>query len=415
MDDATIIDFTGREAVADPLINLLRQGARELLQAAVEAERDAFLAEFAKRRTPDGRTAVVRSGYHPERAVQTGIGPVTVKVPKVRAKDGKPVTFRSALVPPYVRKARSIEAALPWLYLKGISTGEMDAALKMLLGPSATGFSAKTISRLKGQWAAEYDDWRKTDLGKDEWVYIWADGIYSGLRGSDDRLCVLVVIGVNARGEKHFLAIDDGVRESTQSWREVLLGLKSRGLTAPKLATGDGAMGFWAALEEVFPTTRQQRCWMHKTGNVLNYLPKRSQPKARKMLHDVWQAETREDAHKAFDLFIETFEAKYPKASECLMKDRDELLTFFDFPAQHWQSIRTSNPIESAFATIRHRTKRTKGCLSRDGMLNMMFKLGKCAEKSWRKLRGFVHLDDVIQGVNFVNGIKPSNTDQAAA
>ncbi|ASP23474.1 transposase, Mutator family (plasmid) [Antarctobacter heliothermus] len=394
MDETTIVEFSGRDAVTDPLTDLLRKGARELLQAAVEAERDTFLAEFAERRTSDDRAAVVRSGYHPERAVQTGIGPVTVKVPKVRAKDGKPVTFRSALVPPYVRKAKSIDAALPWLYLKGISTGEMGAALKMLLGPDATGFSAKTVSRLKAQWA---------------------DGIYSGLRGTDDRLCVLVVIGVNARGEKHFLAIKDGVRESTQSWREVLLSLKSRGLASPKLATGDGAMGFWAALEEICPATRQQRCWMHKTGNVLNYLPKRTQPKAKKMLHDIWQAETREDAHAAFDLFIETFEAKYPKATECLIKDREELLTFYDFPAQHWQSIRTSNPIESAFATIRHRTKRTKGCLSRDGMLHMMFKLGQCAEKSWRKLRGFDHLADVIEGVDFVNGIKSSNQDQAAA
>lgn len=415
MDDATIIDFCGRDTVKDPLTDLLRKGARELLQAAIEAERDAFLAEFAERRTADGRAAVVGSGYHPARAVQTGIGPVTVKVPKVRAKDGRPVTFRSALVPPYVRKANSIEAALPWLYLKGISTGEMDAALKALLGPDATGFSAKTISRLKGQWAAEYEDWRRADLSRDDWVYIWADGIYSGLRGADDRLCVLVVIGVNARGQKHFLAIEDGVRESTQSWREVLLALKHRGLSAPKLATGDGAMGFWAALEEVFPTTPQQRCRMHKTGNVLNCLPKRTQPKAKKALHDIWQAETREEAHTAFDLFIETYEAKYPKAAQCLIKDRDELLTFYDFPAQHWQSIRTSNPIESDFATIRHRTKRTKGCLCRNGMLHMMFKLGQSAERSWRKLRGFDHLADVIKGVDFVNGIKPSNHDQAAA
>lgn len=415
MDDATIIEFSGRDTVSDPLTELLRNGAQQLLRNAVEAELEAFLANFASHRTAEGRAAVVRNGHHPERAVQTGIGPVTVKVPKVRSKSGKPVTFRSALVPPYVRKAKSIEAALPWLYLKGISTGEMGAALKVLLGPEATGLSAKTISRLKGQWAVEYDNWRKAGLGRDEWVYIWADGIYSGLRGTDDRLCVLVVIGVNARGEKHFLAIEDGVRESTQSWREVLLSLKSRGLTAPKLATGDGAMGFWAALEEVFPTTRQQRCWMHKTGNVLNYLPKRTQPKAKKMLHDIWQAETRGDAHAAFDLFVETFDAKYPKAVECLIRDREELLTFYDFPAQHWQSIRTSNPIESAFATIRHRTKRAKGCLSRDGLLNMMFKLGQSAEKNWRKLRGFAHLADVIQGVDFINGIKPSNSDQAAA
>ena len=416
MDNSTSIEFTGRDTVTDPLTDLLRKGARDLLQAAVEAERDAFLAEFAARRTSDGRAAVVGSGYHPERAVQTGIGPVTVKVPKVRAKDGKPVTLRSALVPPYVRKAKCLEAALPWLYLKGISTGEMGVALKMLLGPEATGFSAKSISRLNSQWATEYDDWRKADLSRDEWVYVWADGIYSGLRGTDDRLCVLVVIGVNARGEKHFLAIEDGARESTQSWREVLLGLKRRvGFPPRNSGIGDGAMGFWAGLEEIYPSTRQQRCWVHKTGNVLNYLSKRSQPKAKKMLHDIWQAETRADAHHAFDLFIETFEAKYPKATECLIRDRDELLTFYDFPAQHWQSIRTSNPIESAFATIRHRTKRTKGCLSREGMLHMMFKLGQCAEKRWRKLRGFAHLANVIQGVDFVNGIKPSTQDQAAA
>lgn len=415
MDDASIIEFAGRDTLSDPLTELLRKGARDLLHSAVEAELETFLTQFADQRTPEGRAGVVRNGHHPERAVQTGIGPVTVQIPKVRSKTGTPVSFKSALVPPYVRKAKTIEAALPWLYLKGISTGKMDAALKALLGPDATGFSAKTVSRLKTEWAGEYDQWRKTDLGRDDWVYIWADGIYSGLRDTDNRLCVLVVIGVNARGEKHFLAIEDGVRESTQSWREVLLGLKSCGLTAPRLAVGDGAMGFWAALEEIFPTTRQQRCWMHKTGNVLNHLPKLSQPKVKKMLHDIWQAETREDAHKAFDLFVETYEAKYPRATGCLIKDREELMTFFDFPAQHWQSIRTSNPIESAFATIRHRTKRAKGCVSRDGMLHMMFKLGKCAEKSWRKLRGFAHLADVIEGVDFINGIKPANANQAAA
>ena len=415
MEENTIVEFSGRDTVADPLTELLRKGARQLLQTAVEAELETFLKEFKEHKTPDGLAGVVRNGHHPERAVQTGIGPVTVKIPKVRSKVGKPITFRSALVPPYVRKSKSIEAALPWLYLKGISTGEMEDALKALLGPDATGFSAKTVSRLKKQWAAEYEDWRKADISRDEWVYIWADGIYSGLRGTDDRLCALVVIGVNSRGEKHFLAIEDGVRESTQSWREVLLSLQKHGLKAPKLAIGDGAMGFWAALEEVFPTTRQQRCWMHKTGNVLNYLPKRSQPKAKKMLHDIWQAETRENANLSFDLFIESYEAKYPRAVECLIRDRSELLTFFDFPAQHWQSIRTSNPIESAFATIRHRTKRTKGSLNREGMLHMMFKLGQCAEKNWRKLRGFAHLADVIEGVDFVNGIKPSNQQKAAA
>lgn len=415
MSESNIVEFAGRDAISDPLTDLLRKGARELLQSAVEAELEVFMARFQDRKTPKGHASVVRNGHHPERAVQTGIGPVTVKVPKVRSKTGKPVTFHSALVPPYVRKARTLEAALPWLYLKGISTGEMDGALKALLGPDAAGFSANTVARLKAKWAAEYSDWCKTDLSRDDWAYLWVDGIYSGLRAAEDKLCALVVIGVNARGEKHFLAIEDGVRESTQSWREVLLALKARGLKTPKLAIGDGAMGFWAALEEIFPTTRQQRCWVHKTANVLNCLPKRSQPKAKKMLHDIWQAETKNDAEAAFDLFIETYEPKYPKAATCLIKDREDLLTFFDFPAQHWQSIRTTNPIESTFATIRHRTKRAKGCLTRPGMLHMMFKLAQCAQTSWRKLRGFSHLADVIEGVDFINGVKPSTPDRAAA
>ena len=252
-------------------------------------------------------------------------------------------------------------------------------------------------------------------LEQDPWVYIWADGVYSGLRGQDDKLCALVIIGVNARGEKHFLAIEDGVRESTQSWREVLLNLKSRGMNAPKLATGDGAMGFWAALEEVFPLTRQQRRWQHKTMNVLNCLPKLSQPKAKKALHDIWRAETQKDAGKAFDLFIKIYEPKYPKAALCLQKDREELMVFFDFPAQHWQSIRTSHSIESAFATIRHRTKRSKGCLSRDGMLHMRFKLGQCAEENWRKLRGFDYLAKVITGVKFTDGTENTTNNQVAA
>jgi len=415
MEESNIVEISGRDGISDPLTDLLRKGARQLLQSAIETELETFLGQFAGRKSSAGHAAVVRNGHHPERAVQTGIGPVTVKVPKVRSRTGEAVSFRSALVPPYVRKAKSLEAALPWLYLKGISTGEMGSALKVLLGSEATGFSATTVARLKAEWASEYANWRKDDLGHEDWVYIWADGIYSGLRGRDERLCALVVIGVNARGEKHFLAIEDGVRESTQSWREVLLALKTRGLNSPKLAIGDGAMGFWAALEEIFPATRQQRCWVHKSNNVVNYLPTRSQPKARKMLHDIWHAETREDATKAFDLFVETYEAKFPKAAECLNKDREELMAFFDFPAQHWQSIRTSNPIESSFATIRHRTKRTKGCLTSDGMLHMMFKLGQCAEKNWRRMRGFTHLAEVIEGIKFINGIKQTNPDQAAA
>tara|TARA_B100001778_G_scaffold176255_1_gene145029 strand:+ start:188 stop:1345 length:1158 start_codon:yes stop_codon:yes gene_type:complete len=370
----------------------------------VEAELAEYLDSFQDRRLEDGRAAVVRNGHHPERELQTGIGPVTVKVPKVRSRDGNPVTFRSALVPPYVRKTRSLEAALPWLYLKGVSTGEMEEALEVLVGPDAKGLSASTVARLKRQWAEEYEHWRQTRLDRDRWVYLWADGIYSGLRAEDAKLCALVIIGVNDRGQKHFLAIEDGIRESTQSWREVLLGLKARGMNSPKLAVGDGAMGFWAALDEVYSETRQQRCWMHKTGNVLNYVPKSVQPKMKQALHDIWQAATREDANAAFDRFEKTYEPKYPKAVQCLQKDREELMAFYDYPARHWQSLRTTNPIESTFGTIRHRTKRSKGCLSRDSMLHMIYKLGQCAQKNWRRQRGFNYLAKVVQGVKFRDG-----------
>ena len=372
MKNHNVVEFKDRETPADALREMLRTGAQHLIHQAVQAELEGLLLQHANQVTRDGKAAVVRNGYLPAREILTGIGPVTVRIPKVRTREGEPVTFRSALVPPYVRKSRSLEAALPWLYLKGISTGEMQEALEVLVGPQAQGLSASTISRLKAEWSEQYQQWRNTKLDKDRWVYIWADGIYSGLRSEEDKLCALVIIGVNERGQKQFLAIEDGIRESTQSWREILLKLKQRGMNPPKLAIGDGAMGFWAALEEVYPKTRSQRCWVHKCGNVLNYLPKSAQPRAKQALHEIWQAETKADAEKAFDLFIESYEAKYPKAAICLQKDREEMLAFYDFPALHWQSIRTSNPIESTFGTIRHRTKRSKGCLSRDGMLHMM-------------------------------------------
>ena len=415
MGKDNVVGFRGREASADPLTELLRTGAQQLICQAVEAELQELLGKYSERRTADGKAGVVRNGYLPERELQSGVGPITVRIPKVRAKTGDPVTFRSALVPPYVRKTRMLEAALPWLYLKGVSSGEMGEALKVLVGPEAKGLSASTVSRLKQVWSEEYERWRTARLDKDRWVYVWADGVYSGLRAEQTKLCSLVVVGVNERGEKRFLAIEDGVRESTQSWREVLLKLKSRGMRSPELAIGDGAMGFWAAQEEVYPQTRHQRCWMHKTMNVLNYLPKSTQAKAKQALHDIWQVETKVAAEKAFDLFIKTYEPKYPKATLCLQKDRAELLAFYDFPAQHWQSIRTSNPIESTFATIRHRTKRSKGCLSRDGMLHMMFKLGQCAEKQWRRLRGFDYLAKVITGIRFKDGIEVTAADQVAA
>lgn len=415
MKENTVVELQNQGSIVDPLNELLKTGAEQLIYQAVEAELLELALQNRHRLTEDGKAAVVRNGYLPERKIQTGIGPVSVRIPKLRSKDGTPIQFHSALVPPYIRKTRSLEAALPWLYLKGISIGEMGEALKVLVGSDAEGLSASTISRLKQVWAEQYIEWRARPLHQDQWVYIWADGIYSGLRSEQDKLCALVIIGVNERGEKHFLAIEDGVRESTQSWREVLLQLKNRGMNIPQLAIGDGAMGFWSAMDEIYPDTRHQRCWVHKTANILNCLPKTSQPKAKKALHEIWQAETKTNAENAFDLFIESYEAKYPKATVSLQKDREELLAFYDFPAIHWQSIRTSNPIESTFGTIRHRTKRSKGCLSREGMLHMMFKLSQCAEKRWRRLRGFDYLAKVIEGVKFRDGVEVISDNRKAA
>jgi putative transposase len=415
MDKNNVVSLQGREGFSDTLTDLLKAGAQKLLQQAIEAELHELMQEFEHHRLDDGRAAVVRNGHHPERDIQTGIGPVTVKVPKIRSRDGKPVTFRSALVPPYVRKTQSLEAALPWLYLKGVSTGEMSDALEVLVGPEAKGLSASTVSRLKTQWEYEYEAWRKEPLDNKRWVYLWADGIHSGARADDAKLCALTIIGVDDRGIKHLVAIEDGYRESTQSWREVLLMLQSRGLNAPKLAIGDGALGFWAALDEIYPGTTHQRCWVHKTANIMNKLPKSAQPKAKEALHEIWMAETRETATVAFDLFVRTYEDKYPGCVNCLLKDQDALLNFYDFPAKHWKSIRSTNPIESCFATIRHRTKRSKGCLSRTGMLHMMFKLGQCAQKRWHRLRGFDQLAKVIEGVKFTDGIEVTKADQIAA
>ena len=406
MTKNNVTPFENREITLDPLMDLVKKGARELIHNAVELELQELLSIHSFSRTPEGNAAVVRNGYHPEREIQTGIGPISVKIPKIRSRTGEPVTFHSALVPPYVRKAKSLEAAIPWLYLKGISSGEMANALEVLVGHEAKGLSASTVSRLKQKWGKEYELWRDRSIKEDEWVYIYADGIHSGLRGDGEKLCALVIIGVNTQGKKKFLAIEDGTRESTQSWREVLLRLKEQGMNIPKLAIGDGALGFWAALDEIYPDTKQQRCWVHKMENILNCMPKSLQDKARGDLRDIWLAESKKEAEKAFDLFVKTYEDKYLKATENLQKNHQELLTFYDFPALHWQSIRTSNPIESAFATIRHRTKRSKGCLSKAGMLHMMFKLGQCAEKRWYKIRGFEDLDKIVKGVIFIDGIE---------
>jgi len=407
MKKDTVVELRRPAQGQDLLSTMLRDGAQQLVAQAVQAEFEEFLARFAGDRAEDGRAAVVRNGFQPEREILTGLGPVDVRIPKARSRAEAAAVFHSRLVPPYVRRAKSVDAVLPWLYLHGVSTGNMQEALAALLGSAAAGLSASVVARLKGVWMDEYRRWRRAKLGQDRWVYLWVDGIYSGLRAEDARLCALVVIGVNERGEKKLLALEDGVRESKQSWREVLLALKGRGLTIPpRLAVGDGALGFWAALREIYPETRQQRCWVHKTANVLNYLPKSLQPKAKAALHEIWMAATKAQALVAFEQFVAAFGAKYPKAIECLVKDRETLLAFYDFPAEHWIHIRTSNAIESTFATVRHRTERSKGCLTRDGMLSMIFKLGMSAEKNWRRLRGFRWLAKVIDGVKFRDGIE---------
>lgn len=415
MKKDNVVEFRMPEDVADPLTELLRQGSRRLIQQAIDLELSELLEGYADIRDEHGRNAVVRNGHLPKRDILTGIGPVPVRIPKVRSRVGEQVVFRSSLVPPYVRKARRVEAALPWLYLKGISTGKIREALEVLVGSEARGLSPSVVSRLKREWEAEYEGWRKKDLSKDHWVYLWVDGIYSGLRSEYQKLCVLVVIGVNERGEKHFLAIEDGVRESTQSWREVLLGMKKRGLERPpSVAVGDGALGFWAAVDEVYPETRHQRCWVHKMANVLNYLPKSLQPKAKKGLQEIWMSPGRKEAERAFDHFVHVYGAKYPRAVACLVKDRESLLTFYDFPAEHWVHIRTTNPIESTFATVRHRSNQAKGCVSRQTMLAMIYKLGMSAEKRWRRIRGFNHLAKVIKGVKFKDGMEMNdNTEDA--
>lgn len=390
--------------VNDPLTELLRNGARDLIRQAVDAELRAMLSEYSDLKLMDGRQAIVRNGYLPERTLQTGIGDVVIKVPKVRDRSGSGIHFNSQLLPPYLRRTKSIEELIPWLYLKGLSTGDYSEALGSLLGEHAKGLSANTVSRLKSQWLDEHQDWQRQDLSQKRYVYWWADGIYSQVR-MDDRLCLLVIIGVTEHGHKELVAVCDGYRESTASWEEVLTGLRQRGLNcSPKLSIGDGALGFWNALSKVYPESRHQRCWVHKTANVLNKLPKALQPKVKAALHEIWMAATRDAAHKAFDNTLELFGAKYPKAIECLRKDREELLAFYDFPAEHWVHIRTSNPIESAFATVRLRTKKCRNCGSRDTTLAMVFKLMESAQKRWIKIRSFNLLTLVVNNVKFKDG-----------
>ena len=410
MTDANVFQLSQPGTFSDPLTEILRDGARALLAQAVEAEVAAVLSSHADKRTNDGRQRLVRHGHLPERQIVTGIGPVAVRCPRVRDRAGggeDRIHFTSAILPPYARRSRSLEVLIPVLYLKGISTGDFEEALAALLGKDTGGLSASTIERLKDAWSDEHVRWSKRDLSAKRYVYFWVDGIHVQARLEDDAQCLLVIIGATPEGKKELVGLIDGVRESAQSWKELLLDLKQRGLAmGPELTVADGALGFWKALPEVWPKTREQRCWVHKTANVLNRLPKSLQGKAKRALQDIWMAETRNDAELAFDAFAELYGVKYDRAVECLTKDRDVLLAFYDFPAEHWKHLRTTNPIESTFATVRHRTKRSKGCLSNKTALAMTFKLAQSAETSWHRLRGYNQLPKIIMGVKFNNGIE---------
>ena len=410
--DLEVADFRKHFEGRGLLDQVIRQGAQRMLQQAIEAEVQEFLQEQNGRRDEDGKRLVVRNGHQPARKIVTGAGALEVQTPRVR--DNSPlkserVQFSSTLLPPYLRRSKTIEEFIPWLYLKGISSGDFSEALQTLLGEQAKGLSANVVVRLKEQWLAEYQEWSRRDLTGKQYVYLWVDGIHVNVRLEDTEnkpQCLLVVIGATADGHKELLAVMDGYRESTQSWAELLVDLRQRGMTwAPKLATGDGAMGFWAALRSVYPETREQRCWVHKTANVLNNMPKSVQPRAKADLHEIWMAETREQAYKAFDTFLAKYQAKYEGACQCLRKDREELLTFYDFPAEHWIHLRTTNPIESTFATIRLRHRRTKGNGTRKASLAMMFKLAQAAQKKWQRLHDHERLPLLLQGRVFVDGM----------
>lgn len=398
----------------DVLTGLLRQGAQRMLSEAIEAEVAEWIEAHRELRDAAGHRQVVRNGRLPKRTILTGVGPIEVEQPRVldRRTPDEAEPFSSKILPPYLRKTKSLEELIPWLYLKGVSTGDFSEALAALVGPAAAGLSATTITRLKSVWEDEFQEWTKRSLEGKQYVYLWVDGVHFNIRLEEDRQCILVLMGATADGRKELIAVDDGYRESEQSWKALLLDVKARGLAIdPKLAIGDGALGFWKALPQVYSTTREQRCWVHKTANVLDKLPKRLQPEAKEKLHAIWMAPTKAEAQAAFDLFVATYQAKYDKATACLLKDRDVLLSFYDFPAEHWRHLRTTNPIESTFATVRLRHRRTKGNGTRQACLSMVFKLMQSAQKRWRLLNGAELLPDVIQGTQFIDGIK----SQAAA
>jgi transposase-like protein len=387
------------------LEELLKEGARKMLQAAIESEVTEYLEKHRSFRDEEGHCLAVRNGYLPEREILTGVGPIPVRQPRVDDRKLRE-RFTSRILPRYLRRIPSIDNLIPVLYLKGISTGDFPQALAAILGESAKGLSATNIVRLKAIWEEDYKAWAKRDLSKKTYVYIWVDGIYFNVRLDEDKVCILVIMAADADGNKELIAVDDGYRESKISWRELLLDLKRRGLKqGPKLAIGDGSLGFWSAVREVFPDAREQRCWVHKTANILDKMPKSMQSKAKAHIHDMYRAESKEAALEAYDHFIQVYEDKFPKAVQCLTKDKDSLFTFYDFPAVHWIHIRTINPIESTFATVRLRTKRTKGCGSRTATLTMVYKLSSEAQRTWKRLKGYDMIPLVLEEKVFVDGI----------
>lgn len=419
-DDTTISPLHQPGSILDPLTEIAREGARQMLAAALKAEAANFVARFADERLSDGRQRVVHHGTGPERTIQTGIGPLAVKRHKVRDRAAvgaeKRIRFTSNILPRWARRSRSLDALLPVLYLRGVSMGDFQEALTALLGPDAPNLSPGVISRLTAGWQQDYDRWQRRDLSARRYVYIWADGVYLQARMEPQAECMLVILGATPEGKKELVGFQVGVRESAQSWRELLVDIKARGLgVPPEIAVGDGAMGFWKALDEVFPSTRHQRCWVHKTANVLNKFPKSMQPAVKADLREIWQAETRAAAATAMNTFAEKYGAKYEKAVTCLTKDREALLAFYDFPADHWDHLRTGNPIESVFATVRHRTVRTKGALSQKTAKLMVFKLVQAAAKTWRRLKGANQLPLVIEGVTFTDGVAASVAENRAA
>ena len=414
MNENRVVCLRQKDEIDDPLTEILRTGARRLITRAVEVEFDTFLASISDLALADGRQRVVRHGHDPVRTIQTGIGPVKVQKPKARDRGapqaGERIRFTSSILPKWARRTKSLDALLPALYLRGISAGDFQEVLTALLGTPAV------IARLKGEWEDEYQRWQKRDLSARRYVYVWADGVYLQARMEPQAECMLVLIGATPEGKKELIGFQTGMRESVQSWKELLVDLKARGLSvAPEVAVGDGALGFWKALDEAFPSTRHQRCWLHKTLNVLDKFPKSVQPNAHKDLHEIWLAPDQATAETAIAAFAEKYAPKYDKAVECLIKDRETLLTFFDFPADHWDHLRTTNPIESVFATVRHRTVRMKGALSQDTARLMVFKLVMAASKTWRRLQGQNQLPKVIQGVKFQDGIEVAPEAKSAA